>query len=88
MKFTNSSDVQKEKKVILILEEILQLRFFELNMEKKVKMEMEFNTFLLLQKKTLLQIILLLLIEKQIQDIRIMKPKNIFLLDGQMIQLK
>jgi hypothetical protein len=88
MKLISLNGVQKERKVMPTLEVILLLQFFEQNMEKKEKMEMVFNIFLLLQKKILLQIILLLLIEKQIQNIKITRPKNIFLLDGQMIQLK
>jgi hypothetical protein len=88
MKLISLNGVQKERRVMPTLEVILLLQFFEQNMEKKEKMEMVFNIFLLLQKKILLQIILLLLIEKQIQNIKITRPKNIFLLDGQMIQLK
>jgi hypothetical protein len=88
MKLISLNGVQKERRVMPTLEVILLLQFFEQNMEKKEKMEMVFNIFLLLQKKILLQIILLLLIEKQIQNIKTTRPKNIFLLDGQMIQLK
>ena len=46
MKLISLSGVQKERRVILTLEVILLIQFFELNMEKKVKMVMEFNTSL------------------------------------------
>ena len=91
MKLISLNGVQKERRVIPTLEVILLLQFFEQNMEKRVKMEMVYSTFLQLLKLLKPHQIHLLQIEKQIPYIRIMKLKNTFLLQktdrfGKMIQ--
>lgn len=83
--FTNGN--LKEKKQILILEENLLLLFFELNTEKKVRMEMVYSIFLKLVKLMLNKITQLLITGQQILNIKVQNQKNIFQQNqaGQMI---
>jgi len=71
MKYINMNEDLKEVRKILLLGMILQLQFFELSMEKKVKMEMVFNIYLKILQFTLVQIIRLLMDIQLIQNIKV-----------------